>query len=183
MEHAATVPRVLVAYASKHGSTAEIARRVASTLNASGVLAASHDADSVKEPTQYHAIVLGSAVYAGHWLAEAVDFLRDNEGALVSRPVWLFSSGPTGEQDVSELLDGWRFPHDQQALAEHIQPRDIKLFHGKIDPERLTLGERLVIKAMRGTTGDFRRWDEIDTWAKSIAQAVLSAEVPRKAMS
>jgi menaquinone-dependent protoporphyrinogen oxidase len=166
-------PRVLVAYASKYGSTAEIAQRIGRTLNTNGVTAAVHEAGTVREPTQYYAIVLGSAVYAGHWLADAVRFLEDNESVLVSRPVWLFSSGPTGERDARALLDGWHFPTDHRALADRIRPRDIKVFHGKIDPVRLSLGERLVVKAVRGVTGDYRRWDEVDAWAKPIAEAVL----------
>jgi menaquinone-dependent protoporphyrinogen oxidase len=168
------VPRVLVAYASKHGATAEIAQRIAATLSASGVSACAYAADIVQEPTQYHAIVLGSAVYAGNWMKEAVQFMVDNEAALVSRPIWLFSSGPVGAGDPATLLGGWQFPHDQQALADRIQPRDVALFHGKIDMDKLGFGERMLIKAMKGKTGDYRDWAKIDSWSRAIAESVKS---------
>lgn len=165
-------PQVLVAYATKHGSTGEIARRIAQTLSLSGVPAEAREVSVVTEPTRYHSIVLGSAVYAGHWLAEAAQLLENNEAALVSRPVWLFSSGPTGHGDPSALLDGWRFPANLEALAERIHPRDITIFHGAIDPAKLGLGERLMIKAVRGATGDFRDWAMIDSWAGTIAKEI-----------
>ena len=64
----------------------------------------------VRDLSEYDAVVLGSAVYIGGWRKEAVKFLKDNEGALAERTVWVFSSGPAGEGDPVDLLDGWRFP-------------------------------------------------------------------------
>ncbi len=146
-------------------------------MRAAGVTATAADVETVFEPTTYHAIVLGSAVYAGSWMKSAVKFLHQNEGALVSRPVWFFSSGPTGAGDPVTLLGGWRFPHDQQSVADRIQPRDITVFHGKMDLDTLGFGERMVIKAMRGKTGDFRDWDAIDRWATTIAASLLKSGV------
>lgn len=172
MDESTYSPLVLVAYASKYGATGEIARHVAQTLTVAGVPAEARDVSTVAEPTRYHSIVLGSAVYAGHWLKEAAQFLEDNEAALVSRPVWLFSSGPTGAGEPSALLDGWRFPANLEALAERIHPRGIALFHGAIDPAKLGFGERLMIKAVKGATGDFRDWEMIDRWASAVASEI-----------
>lgn len=162
--------KVLVAYASKYGSTAEIAERVGDVLRRAGADVTVAPADQVADVTSYGAVILGSGVYAGHWLKEAVAFLEHNEAALAARPVWLFSSGPTGEGDPVEIMGGWRFPQGQQAVADRIGPRDIALFHGNIDVDALHLGDRLIIKAVKAKGGDFRDWMAIAAWASKIAE-------------
>ena len=52
--------------------------------------------------------------------------------------------------------------------ADRIGPRDIALFHGALDMEKLGLGEKLIIKAIHSPNGDFRDWDAITDWAASI---------------
>jgi hypothetical protein len=93
----------------------------------------------VKDLGAYSAVVLGSAVYIGSWRKEAVKFLRANEKALADRPVWLFSSGPTGEGNLVELLKGWCFPTLLQPIADRIQPRDIAVFHGVVDINNMNM--------------------------------------------
>lgn len=87
--------------------------------------------------TPYKAVVLGSAVYIGRWHKEAARFLKANEQTLAGKSVWLFSSGPTGEGDPVELLQGWRFPGKLQPIADRIQPRDIAVFHGALEKDEL----------------------------------------------
>ncbi|MCS6846835.1 MAG: flavodoxin domain-containing protein [Anaerolineae bacterium] len=168
--------KVLVAYASKYGSTTEIAERIGQVLARAGLEVDVLPADQTGEIGHYQAVVLGSAVYAGHWLKEAVAFLESNEAALAQRPVWLFSSGPTGEGDPVEILDGWRFPHAQQAIADRIKPQDIAVFHGKVDLSALHLGDKLIIKAVKAKVGDYRDWEAIEAWAGKIAQQLAKPE-------
>lgn len=167
--------KILVTYASKYGSTAEIAATIGNTLSEQGFEVKVAPVDAIRDLSAYDAVVVGSAVYAGNWLANAADFLEHFADVLAQKPVWLFSSGPTGEGDASELLGDWTFPGTLQPVADKIKPRDVALFHGKIDPERLHWGERLLVRAMRGATGDFRNWDTIREWAMSITQAVVTA--------
>ena len=102
--------RVLVAYATKYGATAEIAEKIGQVLRQAGLPTDVLPVADVSDLTPYKAVVLGSAVYIGKWRKEAVKFLQANEKMLAKRQVWLFSSGPTGEGDAVELLEGWRFP-------------------------------------------------------------------------
>jgi menaquinone-dependent protoporphyrinogen oxidase len=111
---------------------------------------------------------LGSAVYAGSWRKEAVTFLEEYKTSLVKIPVWLFSSGPIGEGDPIKLMNGWHFPKALESIADRISPRDIALFHGALDIEKLNLGDKLIIKAINSPIGDFRDWDVITDWAASI---------------
>jgi len=161
--------QVLVAYATKYGATAEIAEKIGEVLREEGFEADVLPADSVADLTPYGAVVLGSAVYVGKWRGEAAKFLEANEKALAGLPVWLFSSGPTGEGDAVELMKGWSFPGAQQDIADRIGPRDVVVFHGAMDSKKLSLPEKLIIKGVKAPMGDFRDWEAITSWAEGIA--------------
>jgi menaquinone-dependent protoporphyrinogen oxidase len=162
--------KVLVAYASKYGSTTEIAEKIGDVLRRSGVDVTVLPTGQVEDMEQYQAVVLGSGVYAGHWLKEASAFLETNESALWERPVWLFSSGPTSDGDPVEHMHGWRFPENLQPIADRIKPRDIAFFGGKIDTDKLHLGDKLIVRAVKAQAGDFRDWHAIEAWANKIIE-------------
>jgi menaquinone-dependent protoporphyrinogen oxidase len=128
--------QVLVAYATKYGATAEIAEKIGHMVRQAGLRTDVLSTDRVSDLTPYGAVVLGSAVYAGQWRKEATTFLEANQKKLAERPVWLFSSGPTGEGDPVQLMKGWRFPEAQQSIADRIRPRDIAFFHGVLDMKK-----------------------------------------------
>jgi menaquinone-dependent protoporphyrinogen oxidase len=88
---------VLVAFASKHGPTAEIAEAVADRLRASGLTVECRRATDVTSVERYDAVVLGSAVSMRRWRRGARRFLRRHADALAQRPLWIFSSGPAGD--------------------------------------------------------------------------------------
>jgi menaquinone-dependent protoporphyrinogen oxidase len=173
-----TQPSVLVAYSSKYGATAEIAEQIGAVLHRAGLAVSVLRADLVPSLDPYQAVVLGSAVYAGQWMREAAHLLETEAPALATRPVWLFSSGPTGHGNPVEQMHGWRFPEGLRSVAEQIGPRDIAFFHGCIDRQKLHLGERLLIAALRAEVGDFRNWALIGTWAEAIAVALVAPANP-----
>src|SRR5690242_11061814 len=125
--------RILVAYASKYGSTMEIAQKIGEVLHEAGLKVNVLPVEKVTDITPFDAVVLGSAVYAGSWRKEAVTFLEEYKTLLAKIPVWLFSSGPMGEGDPATLVQGWHLPSAQQSIADRIHARDIALFHGAID--------------------------------------------------
>ena len=169
--------QVLVAYASKHGATAEIAEKIGQVLRQQGLRADVLPADRVSDLTPYQAVVLGSAVYMFQWRKAAAAFLRANERALAERPVWLFSSGPTEQGDPVQATEGWRLPKALQPIAERIHARDMAVFHGALDPQRMNLIERWMIKNVKAPVGDFRDWDAIASWAGAIADALKKVDV------
>lgn len=166
---------VLVAYASKHGSTAAIAAKIGSVLEQYGLESETRIVDGIQDLSGYDAVVLGSAVYAGQWRREAIRFLEQRESELTELPVWLFSSGPTGEGEPIELLQGWRFPEAQQPIADRIDPRDIAVFPGALDWDELNMAEKVIVRGVKAPLGDFRDWDAIVDWAEGIAQAIMQA--------
>jgi len=123
-------------------------------------------------------VILGSALYVGKWQKEAEGFLKANEKTLAARPVWLFSSGPTGEGNPVELVEGKRLPAALQPVADRIRPRDIAVFHGYINPDKLNFVEKWAIKSIvKKPMGDFRDWDSIINWTGTIADALKDAGV------
>jgi menaquinone-dependent protoporphyrinogen oxidase len=164
--------KVLVAYATKYGATTEVAQKIGQVLEQAGLQTEVLPADNVGDLGPYGAVVLGSAVYVGQWRKEAARFLEANEQALAERPVWLFSSGPTGEGDPVELTQGWRFPEKLQPIADRIGPREVALFHGAADPDKLNLLHKWMLKMVKAPVGDFRDWQAIAAWAGEIAEAL-----------
>jgi menaquinone-dependent protoporphyrinogen oxidase len=94
---------IVVAYASKHGSTEGIARHIAARLLDRGTPSEARPAASITDLEQADAVVLGSAVYAGSWMKETTEFVDRHERALTELPVWLFSSGPLGDEIAEGL--------------------------------------------------------------------------------
>ena len=170
--------RVLVAYASKYHATAEIAEEIGKVLRQTPELnVVVKDVSAVTAVDTYQAVVLGSAVYVGQWQDSAADFLKMYEKELAKRPVWLFSSGPTGDTDPKDMYKSWVFPEALAPVAERIAPREIVVFHGKLDMQKLHFGERLIVNAMHAPKGDFRNWDAIRDWAYHIAEALQRSAV------
>lgn len=165
--------KVLVVYASKYGSTAEIAEAIARRIKESGIDVDVKTALEVERLNGYQGVVLGSAVYAGQWRKEAASFLEDQQEELSTRKVWLFSSGPTGDGDPVELMNGWSFPEGLRPAADRVQVQRIKFFHGVLDEEKLGFAEKLIVKTLQAPLGDYRDWMEIESWADEIAAEFL----------
>lgn len=157
--------KVLVAYASKHGGTRGIATRIAERLSAAGVDTRLIDMAQTDLVVGFDAAVVGSAVYMGRWMKDAIAFVRRNRSALRDRPLWLFSSGPVGPEPLPEAKDA----ADLRSLFTVL---DHRTFDGVIDRGALSVAERLIVKAVKAPQGDFRNWDEIDSWAQTIAGAL-----------
>ena len=165
--------KVLVAYATKKGATAEIAEEIGRVLQQAGLLTDILPIDRVTDLSPYKAVVLGSAVYIGQWQKKAAAFLQANEEKLAELPVWLFSRCPTGKGDPVQLMNGWRFPKALQPIVDRIHARDIAVFHGVLDLKKLNLVEKWMIKNVKAPFGDFRDWEAINAWARAISDALL----------
>jgi menaquinone-dependent protoporphyrinogen oxidase len=156
---------IVVAYASKHGSTEGIAQAIATRFRYRDLDAKAVPVHDVTDLDSVEAVVLGSAVYAGSWMKDAVRFAEHHERRLRAIPVWLFSSGPLGE----EVKDEEEQPRQLDSLRTSIAPREHRVFFGALDVETLSFGERMIVKAVHAPAGDFRDWDAINAWADEIA--------------
>ncbi|NQT57634.1 MAG: flavodoxin domain-containing protein [Bacteroidetes bacterium] len=164
--------RVLVAYATKYGAAAEIAKKIGQILNEAGYSAEVLSVERVADLKSYQAVVLGSSVYIGQWRKKASRFLKRNIKVLSEKSVWLFSCGLTGKDESEDVKVDWNFPKALQPVADQIQPRDITLFLGKVDLEKLNPLEKMMFKNAQGSIGDFRDWDLITSWAGGIVKTL-----------
>lgn len=157
---------VLVAYASKHGSTQGIAEGIAEQIRQLGKEAEARSVEEVTDPGSYTAFVIGSAVYYGSWLKEATEWVHRNQAVLAGHPVWLFSVGPLG----TEVQDAEQQPKEMTEIQQALRPREQRIFFGALDHSHLSFAERVMVKAVRAPEGDFRDWEAIEAWAASIAR-------------
>lgn len=159
--------RVLVTFASKMGSTKEIADAIGARLTKRGHLAEVRPVETVDSIDGYDAIVLGSAVYAARWRPEAVRFARRHHRPLVERKVWLFESGWLGKRPEDLIAS----PGARRRARRFGAPAPV-VFGGRLDPDRATgFMDRALAKRM---SGDARDWDEIASWADRVADALVT---------
>lgn len=161
---------VLIATASKHGSTFDIADEIARALTRRGFHVTDTAASDVTGIDQYEAVIVGSAVYAGRWMPEALAFITRHAAELASRPVWLFSSGPIGDPPQPE-----GDPTGIPDMVERTRALDHRVFAGKLDPDRLGLGEKVIVGMLRAPRGDFRDFPAVAAWADDIADQLKAA--------
>ena len=162
--------RVLVAYASKHGSTIEIADAIADELRQGGLDADCRRAGAVSSLEGYDAVVLGSSVYMKRWHTDARKFLRRHARALAARPFWIFSSGPFGEHpDLA-----WSEPPKVVARAERLGVAEHVVFGGRLPLEPSGFMERALVRDTPPEYADLRDWDEIRRWARKVRAALAA---------
>lgn len=165
---------VLVAYATKYGSTREVAEEIGRTLQESGfetVVKAARDTDGVDG---YSAVVVGSALYYFMLHRDAKRFLSRNRTALTSVPVALFALGPF--HDTPEEMESARRPVDKYVeKSEWLRPRAVAVFGGRHDPSLLRFPDNN--PGMRNMEpSDARDWNVIGAWARELPGALgLSA--------
>ena len=161
--------RVLITAATKHGATGEIAQAIGKVLGERGLDPTVLEPEQVDGVDGYDAVVLGSAVYVGHWLEPARELVARCGPALAERPVWLFSSGPVGDPPKPA-----EDPVDVAEVVAATGAHEHRVFAGKLIRRQLAFPERAIVSALRVPDGDFRDWAEITEWAGAIATALRS---------
>jgi menaquinone-dependent protoporphyrinogen oxidase len=175
---------VLVAVASRHGATREIAEEIGETLR-QALASLGEDArvdvlfaENVYDISCYDAFVLGSAVYNGRWLDAARRLVEWHHAELARWPVWLFSSGPAGlRPDRAPDWGPGGGGLDVSEVARLAGAHQHRLFAGKLDRVRLSFAERAVAGALGFRDGDYRDWEGIRDWALAIASTLHASRV------
>lgn len=156
--------RVLVAYASKHGSTEQVARAVGSTIRRAGHHVDVRNAKTAAGLERYDAAVLGGSLYMGRWHADARGFLREHRDALSRMPLAVFALGPLTLEDSD--VAGTRRQLDRALRRAGVEPKLVAVFGGVVEPDAL----RFPFSHMAKT--DARDWEAIERWAVDVAALV-----------
>ncbi len=159
--------KVLVACASKRGSTAEIGEAVVDALREEGLDAELRTIREARNLAPYDAVVLGSAVYASRWRSEAVSYLLRHRRALSERDLWLFQSGPLDRSaDEYEIS----LPPKVARVAGEIGARGHATFGGNLSADTSGWIAKKMVQGGHG--GDFRNFERIHHWGVEIAHAL-----------
>ena len=163
--------KVLVAYASKRGSTAEIAEVIAATLCREDLKVCLEPVGEVASLDGYDAVVLGSAVYMKRWRGDARHFLKQHRKTLRQMPFWVFSSGPVG--DPARDDSKWTEPPKLVAKIEEMGVRGHTVFGGCLPAKPPGMAEKARGDGTPREYRDRRDWAEIRRWAAAIAATLV----------
>jgi menaquinone-dependent protoporphyrinogen oxidase len=160
--------RILVAYASRNGSTEEIARAVANELTAAGIAVDIAELDTVITLAGYNGVIIGAPLYWGNLVRDVVKFTGRFKETLTGLPVASFAVGLT---PVSERVGNVDHAMDclHTALGP-VKPVGTILFAGKLDPAKLGFIQRKMMEVGNVPSGDFRNWDLIAAWARDLPE-------------
>jgi menaquinone-dependent protoporphyrinogen oxidase len=169
--------KILVTYASRAGSTAEIAQAIGKTLTDRGAWVDVLSMQAVKNLSRYRAVVVGSAIRGSKWLPEALQFIQEHHAELAQKPCAMFTVPITLAMSSRDQY--------RQAVAKWVQPVRAQVkpvcegfFPGRLDFSKLplnweTLMLRLVVTLGIFPRGDQRDWNAISTWAESLPPLLL----------
>ncbi len=171
--------RILVAYASQHGSTAGVADAIGKALADGGAAADVRPMKEVKDLAPYRAVVAGSAIHGGKWLPEAMDFVQAHQGELSRMPTAIFlvclTLASTTSPYRSQVAD-W-----QQPVRALVKPMAEGLFAGALSYKNYRLMDGLGMRIFGATIkvgeGDYRDWAAIRAWAESARPLLLGPRV------
>lgn len=158
--------RVLIAYATRAGSTGDVAQVIGEVLGRRGFHVDVRTIKSRPCVTDYQAVLVGSAVRTGAWLPEAVDFVAEHQLALKQLPVALFTVHMHNRGGDPQSVANRR--NYLSTVRPLVHPIAEVFFSGAIKPATLSLLDRLMVRAVKAPTGDFRELDKVREWAETV---------------
>jgi menaquinone-dependent protoporphyrinogen oxidase len=166
--------RILVTYASRRGSTRDVAQAIAQTFRDGGAAVDMVPIADVTDLTAYQAVIVGSAIRFGRWLPEAVEFVTNNRDFLSQVPTAFFTVCMTLHQDTEE---------NRRTAAEFLEPVRAILtptsegwFAGNLVYREINLWQRTLARAIKFPEGDFRNWEAIRAWAEHVMSDIKMQE-------
>jgi menaquinone-dependent protoporphyrinogen oxidase len=159
---------VLVAYATRYGSTQEVAEAVAESMREAGLEVDIKRLREVKILEGYRAVVVGAPLFMFHWHKDALGFLERHQEALARLPVMVFALGPFHDEE-KEWADVRAQLEKELAKLPWLRPADIKIFGGKFDPQKLRLPSSLLPAMKKIPASDIRDWEAIRAWGTDLA--------------
>jgi len=162
---------ILLAYATRYGSTQEVAETITAELREAGLEVDLQPMQEVKTLDNYDAVVLGAAIYGSKWHPDAHQFLSQNQEILRQRPVAIFALGPLSTGDGAMRRSRRQLDKELEKYP-WLKPVALEMFVGKLDPSKLGFFERL-----GSTASDHRNWDAIRAWADALAAQLQHDEM------
>jgi menaquinone-dependent protoporphyrinogen oxidase len=169
--------RVLIAYASKCGSTGSVAEAMGEALCAMGAAVDVRLVEKVKDLSPYQAVMVGSAIRRGQWLSEATAFVKNNQDALSRLPTAYFVVCLTMKDDTPETrAKVLAYLDPVQKGAPRIKPTAVGLFPGVVDFGKLSFVNKSVLEAKGISEGDYRNWPAVKGWVSDVGPSLVAAQ-------
>lgn len=165
---------ILVGYATRSGSTQEVAETIAATLREAGLAVTCQPARQVRDLAGYDGVVLGAPLYMFRWHKDAKSFLARHRQALTARPVAVFALGPF-HVDEKEFTDARSQLDKELVKFTWFKPLAIEIFGGKFDPMALRFPYNLIPALKQMPASDIRDWAAIRAWASGLAVKLQSS--------
>lgn len=164
--------RVLIVYGSERGGTAEIANAIGATLLAEHFDVDIANARETKRIDDYHAVIIGGALYMGRWQRDARRFVKRHAAALRERTVYMFSSGPLDRSAGAHEVPP---PPSVAALVRAAGARSHAMFGGRLARDAKGFVASRMAKTL---AGDWRSWDDIRAWTRELARSLREMPAP-----
>jgi len=161
---------VLIAYASKHGTTREVAESIARTLGERGLAVQVEEASGVRDIARYDAVVVGGGLYMGKWHADARRLLKRHRAELAAKRLAVFGMGPDSLEET-KVAESKKQLDRALAATPELEPIAVTIFGGALDPESWRFPFN------RLPAFDARNWDAIQSWAEDLAASLSPAAV------
>lgn len=163
---------ILVAYATRYGSTAEVAEVIGDELRKSGAeIDLRPVGEMIDDLTPYRAAVIGSPIYMGRWLPEAQVFVERHQQRLREIPVACFAVGLTVTDGAVDTIRKAEASMDQVRML--VNPVDIGIFPGKLESSRLSPPDRAIVQLIGAKAGDLRDWEAVRAWARALGSKIV----------
>jgi len=162
---------ILLAYATRYGSTQEVAETVTTILCEAGLEVDIQPMAEVGTLADYDAIIIGAAIYNAHWSLDAHNFVSKYEESLSQLPVAIFTLGPLSPSAAAKR-NSRRQLDVELAKYPWLKPVAVEIFAGKYDPSKpgLNFFERFL------PARDYRNWDAIRVWADTLSVQLQRSE-------
>lgn len=169
--------KILITYASRAGSTTEIAEAIGKTLTQCGMQVEVFPMQEVKDLSPYCAVVAGSAIRKSKWLPEAMQFVQTHRAELAKKPFATFTVCITlalsNSDPYRQAVTKWI-----ESVRAQVKPVSEGLFAGMLDFSNLpfnwdTVKLRAVVALGIFPKGDRRDWNAIRSWAESLSPLLL----------
>jgi len=165
--------KILVAYASQFGSTAEVAQAIGQVLAQNGNTVETKWIENIIGLNSYDAVIIGSAIQYDRWMPVATGFVRRHQNVLSKLPVaYFFTCLTLAQQSEKAERQAKVYADKLHTLLPQVMPVSIGRFAGAIDYRQLSFAFRLLFKGLSTITGvqegDYRDWEAIRAWANSM---------------
>ena len=159
--------KILVTFATRAGSTVEVAAKIGEALSARGATVDVRSIKNVRDVNGYDAVVIGSAIRMGSWLPEAVEFVKQNQARLSQLPTAIFTVHLLNRDDSAEsrkARQAYTAP-----VRQIVTPQVEMFFAGKMDYAKLSWLDRTISQMMKSSEQDLRNWEAIRAWAQDLS--------------